>query len=219
MRGHGSMQGHTGAREDVVVRRHMLDRGDHDRSARRYVRIERGHRVPGEWMDRRFHIGDFNRYGLYPPMHGGRWIRYHDDALLVDPYGEVIDGQWDMDWDGYDSDRMRGHHGMAEYESPHDYDFDEDGYEWAEDERDLPGHGYDRPAYEHPGYQGPGYGSGYGGHGYYYPQAGAIVITETITTTAPVVEEKVWYEDVEVREKPRVHKRKHRTKVRPGERG
>ena len=43
-----------------------------------------------------------NRVGYYrlPPAYGGtRWIRYFDDALLVDTYsGEVIDVIHDFFW-------------------------------------------------------------------------------------------------------------------------
>jgi Ni/Co efflux regulator RcnB len=200
-------------RERVVVRRRMdhdgphhagpgpmiEHRGPHHGAPAGHFRIERGHRVPGYWMHPRFHIQDFGRYGFYQPMWGGRWIRYYDDALLVDPYGQVIDGQWGMKWDEYDHDWRRGDDGIPEYVGDGDYYPDDEDYAWAEGRDGYAGH----------------HGYGQGGYGYHYPQgAGAIVITETITTTAPTVTEKVWYEDVH--QKRPAKKRKPRLK---GERG
>lgn len=190
---------------DRVVVRRQMDHGmrHHGGQSGRYSRVERGHRVPGYWMQPRFQIHDFGRYGFYQPMYGGRWIRYYDDALLVDPYGQVIDGQWGMKWDEYDPDWRHDDRGIPEYVGTGDYHPDDQDYAWVEGEEGYAGHG-------------GGYHHGQGGYGYTHPQAGAIVITETITTTAPTYEEKVWYEDVGVHHKPRAHKRKMRSKVRRG---
>jgi Ni/Co efflux regulator RcnB len=190
------MDGPGARREHVVVRRRTMGHeGRHHADARRHVRIERGHRVPGQWLHPRFHIRDFGRYGLYQPMWGGRWIRYYDDALLVDPYGQVIDGQWGMAWDEYADDWRRGHDGLPEYIAYYDSYRDDGDHAWVDGDDGYAGHhGYDQ-----------------GGYGHQYPRgAGAIVVTETITTTAPTAEEKVWYENVHQR--PRANKRKPRLK-------
>lgn len=168
-----------GREQRTVVRREMTppDMMMHGGGPAPYARIERGGRVPGHWMDPRFHVRDFGRYGFYQPMWGGRWIRYYDDALLVDPYGQVIDGQWGMKWDEYAGDWRRGPDGIPEYVGTGDY---------------VPGDA------DYAAVRGPhGYGSapGYGYGGYAYPGAGAITIVETVTTTAPTVEERVWYEE------------------------
>jgi hypothetical protein len=190
------MAGPGAHRERIVVRRQMMEHdGAHRSATHRYSRIERGHRVPGQWLHPRFHIRDFGRYGLYQPMWGGRWIRYYDDALLVDPYGQVIDGQWGMAWDEYADDWRRGHDGIPEYIGYDDYYRDDGDHAWIDGDDGYAGHhGYDQ-----------------GGYGHQYPRgAGAIVVTETITTTAPTAEEKVWYENVHQR--PRANKRKPRLK-------
>ena len=173
-------------RERVIVRRRMMNEGSRHGAAAGYTRIERGHHVPGSWMHPRFHIQDYGRYGFYQPMYGGRWIRYYDDALLIDPHGQVIDGEWGMNWNDYGPDWRHDESGIPEYAGVGDH------------------HAVDE------GYGDEGYEYGQDGCGYHSPQAGAIVITETVTTTPPTVEEKVWYEDVPVRHAPRHYKRKGR---------
>ncbi len=176
-------------RERVVVRRHMRHGdGPHHGAPAGYTRIDRGIHVPGFCMVPRFLIRDYARYGFYQPMYGGRWIRYYDDALLVDPHGQVIDGEWGLNWDEYGPDWRHGERGIPEYAGADEY--------YPED------HGYPEDA-GHGGY-------GQSGYVYHYPQAGAIVITETVTTTPGTVEEKVWYEDVPVHHAPRRHKGKAR---------
>lgn len=201
-------------------------------------RIDRGAMIPPMFMGPQFVVQDWQMFGFPPPMPGGRWIRYYDDALLVDRDGRVMDGRYGWDWDG------RGDRRMGDYD-----DDDRDGDDWAEDggygrdhrdgdrrvvriyrHRDGP-HGDCRrtctrvfrvpappPPYGYGGY-GDGYGSGCG--------CGGVTITETTTTTAPVVEMRTYYETVtEHRAAPRRHYSKpvYRApppppRPRPGERG
>lgn len=192
-------------------------------------RIGRGGMLPPFFMGPQFIVHDWRMFGFPAPMPGGHWVRYYDDALLVDRDGRVMDGRYGWDWDrrgdGHDDDR---HHG------------DDDG-EWAEDgpgmrhhgggdmrrhgDGDMRRHG-DRERvvkiYRHgdrrdcrrrcgivrhvpppppPPY---GYGYGYGGYGYGCG-CGGVVITETTTTTAPVVETRTYYETVYERAAPRRH--------------
>jgi hypothetical protein len=176
-------------------------------------RIGRGGIVPPFFMGPQFVIQDWRMFGFPPPMPGGRWVRYYDDALLIDGDGRVMDGRYDWDWDRYGD---RGY-------DDRDGDYDDD--EWAED---GPRHGERHRrivrVYRHDGdggrgdcrrrcvrvrhlppppppYPGYGYGYGYGaGCG-----CGGVVITETTTTTAPVVETRTYYETVTERVAPRVH--------------
>lgn len=190
-----------------------------------FQRFGRGHIVPPQFRSRQFIVNDWRMFGFPQPMPGGHWIRYHDDALLIDGDGRVMDGRYGWDWDrrgdlmAYDDDR-------------YDEDDDRDDYgrdDWDDGDR---GHHGDRErvvrvirhgdSYKgdkgdcrrsctrvrrmpppHPGY-GYGYGQGYGygaGCG-----CGPIVITETTTTTAPVVEMRTYYETVyEHRAAPRRH--------------
>ena len=67
-----------------------------------YSRIKRGKRIPNYWLSSNFMIGDWQLYGLMTPPGGYYWTRYYNDALLVDRYGVVYDGAYDIDWDRYD---------------------------------------------------------------------------------------------------------------------
>ena len=62
----------------------------------------RGYRVPRYWVAPRFYVTDWNRYGLYQPSGGYNWVRYYDDAILVDGSGGVQDWRGGLDWDAYD---------------------------------------------------------------------------------------------------------------------
>ena len=59
----------------------------------------------GQWLpsayyvERRWHIVDYWRYGLYDPPYAAGWVRVGDDALLVDlRSGEVLDGVGELFW-------------------------------------------------------------------------------------------------------------------------
>jgi Ni/Co efflux regulator RcnB len=192
-----------GVQRDVVVRREgnrMMRRHHGINSYPHYRRIDRGHMVPQHWWGPRFNVMNWGMYGLPQPMHGGRWVRYYDDALLVDGHGQVHDGRWGMRWDddrwGYD-DR-----GVPIYAGDGDYYPEDPDYGWAEG-RQGPhgpyGYGHQQQAYAYPGY-GYGYGYGYGG----------MVVTETTVTTSPTVIQKTVYEEV-VQSSPR---RSYRKKAR-----
>jgi hypothetical protein len=188
-----------------------------------FHRFGRGHFVPPQFRGGQFIVHDWRMFGWPAPMPGGHWIRFQDDALLIDGDGRVMDGRYGWDWDrrgdrmAYDEDR---------YDDDYDRDEDYGGDEWA-------GRGHRRdgkrvvriirhgdggdcrrsctpvrhlpPPPPHPGY-GYGYGQGYG-YGYGMGcGCGPVVITETTTTTAPVVETRTYYETVyEHRAAPRRH--------------
>ena len=71
-----------------------------------YRRPYRGWALPTYWNSPRFYIGDWSAYGLGRPPGGYNWVRYYDDAVLVDGHGSVYDTSegidWDRDADGYD---------------------------------------------------------------------------------------------------------------------
>lgn len=214
-----------------------------------FTRIHRGGSLPHFWFGRQFQVRNWGLYGFPPPVSGGRWIRYYDDALLIDGYGRVLDGRYGMDWDRYGERWSYGDDG-APYYADEDYDRDD---EWSEDDEDdrgdyadgdhhgrttvrverrnghrgapppPPGYGYGYgPPPPPPGY-GYGYGYGYRGYGY---GGGVWIVTETTVTTPPVVEMRTVYRTVT--ERVRVAPRKvHRCRCappppprpRPGERG
>jgi hypothetical protein len=65
----------------------------------RYNRLSIGFFLDNVFFGSRYWINDPGYYRL-PPAYGGlRWVRYYDDALLVDTYsGEVVDVIYDFFW-------------------------------------------------------------------------------------------------------------------------
>jgi hypothetical protein len=161
-----------------------------------FQRFGRGHVVPPRFRGRQFIVNDWRMFGFPAPMPGGQWIRYHDDALLIDGDGRVMDGRYGWDWDGQGERMAYGDGYDEDYDGDEDEDRDEDmrGHYGDRDE-DMRGHHGDRervvrvirrgdghrdegdcrrscsrvrhlPPPPHPGY-GYGYGQGYGyGYGY-----------------------------------------------------
>lgn len=180
----------------------------------RWQRINRGGFVPRNWWGPRFTISNWGLYGFPQPYPGGRWIRYYDDALMIDRDGRVLDGRYGWDWDRYGDRWSYGEDGVPMYG-------DDDGYGPDEDE-DYADDGY-RPGPPPPPpcarRCGPPAGYGYG-------SGGVVVTTTTTVTEAPVVETRTVYETVveRVRVAPR-HRVKRRcvcrvaAPPRPGERG
>ncbi|HYI39156.1 MAG TPA: RcnB family protein [Allosphingosinicella sp.] len=246
--GHGAMMQHGGGHRvspPAIRGGHMNGmRGGGGRmdGMKGWQRFGRGHVVPPHFRGGQFIVRDWRSFGFPAPVTGGQWIRYYDDALLVDGHGRVMDSRYGWDWDRRGGDLMAYDHGG----------YDED---YAEDDHGRDHHGSgggdyghhgkgDRgghmpPPPPHPGYghgygQSGGYGSGYG-YGYSYGAGcgcGPVVVTETITTTAPVVEMRTYYETVrEHRAAPRRHYSKPAVRrsvkpvyraaprPRPGERG
>jgi Ni/Co efflux regulator RcnB len=231
----------------VVVQTRQMHRGpgvQHGGRGRfgHIQRIQRGGFVPGFWWGPQFVVRDWNMYGFPQPFHGGRWIRYYDDALLIDGRGRVHDGRYGHDWSRHGDRWGYDRQGVPVYVGDGDYEPRDDDYEWAErwerGDRDvivrhdgpMPDdcgnpctrtyHGAPPPLPRHGGY-GHGYGYGCG--------CGPVVVTETVTTTAPVVEQVTTYEYVteyvphRAKAAPKKRKAVRRApapaKPRPGERG
>ena len=94
--------------------------------------IGRGGMLPPFFMGPQFFIPNWQVMGFPAPMGGARWVRYYDDALLVDRDGRVMDGRYGWDWDrhgdGWDYDQD----GVPVYVGDGRYDPDRRDYEWAE---------------------------------------------------------------------------------------
>jgi hypothetical protein len=201
-----------------------------------FHRFGRGHVVPHHFRGRQFFVNNWHSFGWPAPMPGGQWIRYYDDALLIDRDGRVMDGRYGWDWDGRGG---RGDHDGDRYEDDYEEDYAEAdhhrGGDYDRDDWDEERHGGRRgdrvvrvyrngergdcrsdcgPVVRHlpPPPPHPGYGYGYGqAYGYGYGAGcacGPVVITETTTTTAPVVETRTYYETVYERAAPRRHYKK-----------
>ncbi|WP_419809973.1 RcnB family protein [Sphingomonas sp.] len=82
-----------------------------------YRQPYRGYRVPPYWVAPRFYVTDWQDYGLTQPWAGYNWVRYYDDAVLIDRGGLVYDVRGGIDWDGvgpggdYAYDERRGDRG------------------------------------------------------------------------------------------------------------
>ncbi len=184
----------------MIGTHHVINRYPH------YRRVDRGFAIPQYWWGPAFHIGNWGQYGLPQPMHGRRWVRYYDDALMIDSYGRVDDGRWGMRWDEYGDEWGYDDRGIPVYVGNGEYHPDEEDYAWVEGQEGYgQGYGFEgREAYGYGGHQQvytyPGYGYGYG-----------AVVTETTVTTSPTVIEKTYYVEEEVVKAPRrTHRSKHR---------
>ena len=193
-----------------------------------YRRLGRGATLPGYWMGGSFRIDDYLNFGLAAPPQGYGWVRYYDDAVLVDRSGRV--------WDSVDGI------GWADAEA-------DSGYGWSESNAsagDYPPIAPERPEYydappppplraPYPQPQVhviPAPGSGYYGGTFYggsatpgtavYTSGGygatttTVVITPAPITTTTIVEEVIQQEVVSttyVRKPRRVVHRAVRRKV------
>ncbi len=232
MRG-GQMGGHRG---NVVVRHHgggnvvvRHNRGGNFRWHGGFRpghnfqrRLNRGFFIHPFWFGPQFHINNWQSYGFTAPGEDQRWVRYYDDAYLVDRGGRVVDTRYGLDWDEY-GERWEEQDGIPAYYGSREWQPTDEDYAWVDEhggpdvdeqvayaERGghdgppmpAPGFGHGGPGpMPHPGYgHGGGYGYGYG-YGWAYP----IVIETTVTTgggyTEEIVEEVV--ETRRVAQRPR----------------
>jgi Ni/Co efflux regulator RcnB len=196
---------------------------------REFRRIDRGQFLPPLWAGPQFHVQHWQAYGFPQPMPGFRWVRYYDDALLVDRRGRVHDGRYGFDWDRYGDRWGRDERGIPVYVGDGDYHPGDRDYAWAEEADeggwDYSEYGYAEgeggcgerrrgpcgrprgdPGYGHAGQAGYGYGYERGGYGYGhsgYGYGGATVtITETVVETggsSAVYEEVIEEEVIETR--------------------
>jgi Ni/Co efflux regulator RcnB len=174
-----------------------------------YRHIERGGMVPQRWWGPQVQVRNWRMYGFPQPFAGGRWIRYYDDALLIDGAGRVYDSRPGWDWDRY-GERWDDDDGVPVYAGDGDrrgrWD-DEDADDYGGGRMMAPGPGVRQRVYVQHGPMGPPppCASMCGGYGYGY---GPVLVTETTVTEAPVVEERtiVTYETVRV---PVRHRRRH----------
>jgi Ni/Co efflux regulator RcnB len=209
-----------------VRQMHRVPGGQQGRRFGHIPRINRGGFVPGGWWGPQFVVRNWHGYGFPQPFGGGRWIRYYDDALLIDRHGRVHDSRYGYDWDrhgdrwGYDG------RGVPVYVGDGDYEPDDRDYDWADRWEERGGHRVVVDRRNHGGQAA----YGHGGYGYGYGcGCGTVVVTETTTTTAPVVELVTTYEYVTeyVTERARAAPKKRKiirrapapAPARPGERG
>lgn len=145
-RGHVVAGHHSG--HQAGIRHH---RGTRNYS--RYHRINRGFALPQAWWGPQYQIHNWHGYGLPQPIHGGRWVRYYDDALMIDGHGRVHDGRWGMGWDRWQDEWSYDDRGVPVYAGNGDYYPDDEDYAWAGRQGGAyagNGYGYDQ-GYAHGG--------------------------------------------------------------------
>lgn len=180
-----------------------------------YRRLGRGHHMPDYWLRGGFGIADYLNFGLAAPPRGYHWVRYYDDAVLVDDRGDVWDSVGGIGWDG-------GAYAGNGYSESYSYSSSNGGYDQPIRPVD-PNPYYGQQQYYEQQYQGGyappvavappmvvapppavmapppaqyGYGAGYGSSyqagSYYYgaPTSTTVMVIPTTTTTT-VVEETI----------------------------
>ncbi|MEA3014529.1 MAG: hypothetical protein QOD42_3074 [Sphingomonadales bacterium] len=184
--------------------------GPHPGRNFRHSRLRRGFTINPFWFAPQFYIGNWQSYGFAAPGDDQRWVRYYDDAYLIDGGGRVLDERYGVDWDNYgeewgDQDGIPAYRGDWREGDEGGEDYAEEEYrEEHHDARGGHGGGYGGPGYGPPP---PGYGHGaaYGGYYGYGAYAYPIVI-ETITTTGGGYSEEIVEEYVEVRQRHRARR-------------
>lgn len=176
-------------------------------------RINRGFFIPPFWFGSQFHVGNWNAYGFPEPTGDRRWIRYFDDALLVDREGRVHDGRYGFDWDEYGDD-WNYDRGIPEYVGNGDYRPDEEDYAYVEEEDVYADRDHDDGRERHHdeivtyrGHPALGYVYAYPAYAWGY---GGVTITETTVTTAPTVTAHKVYDYVDVAPRRRAKKRHYK---------
>ena len=182
----------------------------------RHGRLRRGFVINPFWFGPQFHVNNWQVYGFADPGPDQRWVRYYDDAYLIDQGGRVVDTRYGMDWNRYgeewgDDDGIPAYRGRG-------YGQEDEDEEWVEGREGH--HGGQGQVYHHGGGYGPGPmpGPGYGGHGYGgygYGYGGGYgygfyaypIVIETITTSGGGYSEEIVEEYVEVRQRARSHRR------------
>lgn len=158
--------------------------------------LQPGFVVPPMWFGPQFTVGNWQTYGFPAPARDQRWVRYYDDAYLVDRDGRIQDARRGLDWDRY-GERWDTSGGIPHYYGSGDFHPGAEDYAWVE--RNHGGYQqaqvgpYPVPGYGPPGAQpagmmpAPGCHSGsqpcgggyYGGYGYGYGVVAYPIVIET----------------------------------------
>ncbi len=202
--------------------------GPHPGRNFRHQRLRRGFVINPFWFAPQFFVGNWQAYGFAAPGPDQRWVRYYDDAYLIDGYGRVIDERYGVRWsdrgeEWTDYDGIPGYRGeWREGGDGEDYAYEEHG-ESGEHHAEMQGghHGpgpmMPPPGYgPHPGHGGTThvYGGGYGYGMYAYP-----IVIETITTTGSSgYTEEIVEEYVETRQRRRARRPRARCACAPAPR-
>jgi Ni/Co efflux regulator RcnB len=89
----------------------------------------RGYILPSFWLTPTYAVSDWPGYGFAEPGYGRRWVRYYDDAVLVDGRGMIYDSVSDVAWGRYERGPVPAYVGNAPDTLPTygaDYDHDDE---------------------------------------------------------------------------------------------
>ena len=97
-------------------------------------RLQPGFFVPPMWFGPQFYVGNWQTYGFPAPARDQRWVRYYDDAYLVDRDGRIRDARHGLDWDQY-GERWQVADGIPHYYGSGDFQPGPEDYAWVERNR------------------------------------------------------------------------------------
>ena len=97
----------------------------------RHHRLQRGFVMHPFWFGPQFHVQNWQLYGFAAPRQDQRWVRYYDDAYLIDRQGQVQDTRYGLDWDEY-GERWETDDGIPSYYGRGEWRPDERDYAWVE---------------------------------------------------------------------------------------
>ncbi len=166
-------------------------------------RLQRGFVVPQYFWGPQFQINNWQMYGFANPGPNGRWIRYYDDAYLIDHGGRILDTREGLDWDRY-GEQWEVANGIPAYRGSREFHPGPQDYAWAQSHGGQMYAGGQGGQMYYGGQAGAGYGYGstqvYGG-GYGYGAYAYPIVIETVTygAAAGCCSEEVVEEYVEVR--------------------
>lgn len=96
-------------------------------------RLQRGGFIHPFWFGPQFYIQNWQGYGFADPGPDQRWVRYYDDAYLVDRGGRVVDAREGLDWDQY-GERWEVEDGIPSYYGRNQFQPGDEDYAWVEEQ-------------------------------------------------------------------------------------
>jgi hypothetical protein len=96
-------------------------------------RLTRGAFIHPFWFGPQFFISNWQGYGFADPGPDRRWVRYYDDAYLIDRGGRVVDAREGLDWDQY-GERWETSDGVPSYYGRNEFQPGDEDYAWVEEQ-------------------------------------------------------------------------------------
>lgn len=96
-------------------------------------RLRRGGFIHPFWFGPQFYIQNWQGYGFANPGDDQRWVRYYDDAYLIDRSGRVVDSREGLDWDQY-GERWETSDGIPSYYGRNEFQPGDEDYAYVEEQ-------------------------------------------------------------------------------------